>query len=140
MNAPTPSPEAEDLLQRHSELLEELFALVREESRALSGGGAVDTAEHNDRKRRILEKMSSQVAAMRDISPPATQSRTAQKQVAALKARVLQILELQSENEKLLLKQSLPSARSGAGFATIPAGLLQRIYQCGTSNGGNRTT
>lgn len=140
MNSPTPANDVQEILQRHGDLLEELFQLVREESRALSGGVSLDTSEHEARKRGILEAMSKQIASMRDLSQPTPHNRTAQKQIAALKARVLQILELQSENEKLLLKQSLPSARGSGGYATIPPDLLQRIYQSGPTSALNRTT
>ena len=48
---------------------------------------------------------------------------------ASLGAKVLQILQLDRENEQLLLRFSLTSNRVASPAPSLPAGMLQKIYQ-----------
>jgi len=116
-----PSP-----LARHQALCDELFRLALEENRRLKESGGTPGPEMAARKRELLARLDESLAALRGTKE--TLAADDRKIAEQTKAKVLQFLHLDKENEQLLLRASLarPPGRAGAP----PAGpdQLRRAY------------
>ena len=118
-------------LQQHHALCDEIHAAVLGENRFLRQYQRAPDAPLTERKRALLAKLDESLAALREL--PAASARDPETRAALEKtrARILQILQLDQENEQLLLRCSLTSARGGTNGAAKPAGsvsMLQKIY------------
>lgn len=116
-------------LQHHQQLCDDIYQCVLDENRFLRQHQRVPDAAMLARKRILLEQLDQSLAALRIL--PAASAREASLQAGLEKnrAKILQILQLEKENEQLLLRCSLASTTSGGATAPAPASsLLQKIY------------
>lgn len=118
-------------LQQHQQLCDELHALSLEENRFLQQHQRVPDAPLLEKKRALLARLDETLAALRTSSREGTDQPAYRAALDKARARILQILQLDKENEQLLLRHSLGATRptTPAAPATLPAGLLQKIYQ-----------
>ncbi len=117
-------------LQQHQQLCDELHELTLEENRFLQQHQRAPDSALLDRKRALLARLDETLAALRAAPRDGTPAPAFRQAVDKTMARVLQILQLDRENEQLLLRCSLSNNRvPGAAPATLPAGMLQKIYQ-----------
>ncbi|WP_404424041.1 hypothetical protein [Nibricoccus sp. IMCC34717] len=117
-----------EALQNHLSLCDELHALALEENRFLKQNQRVPDPTLLDRKRALLARLDESVEALKAVSAQKQDKATLER----AKARILQILHLDRENEQLLLRYSLGvrSPRAAAPTSPPPApSQLQRLYE-----------
>jgi hypothetical protein len=117
-------------LQQHHQLCDDLHALALEENRFLQQNQRAPDAALLDRKRALLGRLDETLAALRTAEGQTDNQGALRQALEKTRARILQVLQLEKENEQLLLRFSLAGNRSPAPAPTLmPAGLLQKIYQ-----------
>ena len=126
-----------EALQIHLSLCDELHQLALEENRFLKQQQRVPDAPLLDRKRALLARLDGSLAAIKEGNAsggvPSAGGRVdlARKEIVEkARAKILQILHLDRENEQLLLRYSLGvrSPRTPPPAATAPPSLVQRLY------------
>ena len=118
----------QEALQQHQQLCDELHALSLEENSFLQQHRRAPGADFAERKRGLLERLDAVLAALRTAPKGALGDTSLRTALDATRARVLQILQLERENEQLLLRVSLSGPRVTPVNAAPPA-MLQKIYQ-----------
>jgi hypothetical protein len=105
-------------LAKHQALCDDLYRLALDENRFLKESGRSPGPELAARKRELLARLDESLAALRGATAPLGDED--RKMAELTKARVLQFLHLDRENEQLLLRGSLarPAAASTAPAAT----------------------
>ena len=119
-----------ETIQEHHRLCDEIHQCVLDENRFLRQHQRAPDAALLERKRGLLAQLDTMLTALRAV--PASSARDAElrDQLERTRARILQILQLDKENEQLLLRCSLSAARPSAAPDT-PSGsvsMLQKIY------------
>ncbi|MBA4137963.1 MAG: hypothetical protein C0518_11655 [Opitutus sp.] len=105
-----------------------MHELALEENRFLQQHQRAPDAALLDRKRQLLSRLDDALAALR-AAPRDGENQSAMRQALdKARARILQILQLDKENEQLLLRYSLGGGRP-AGGTIVPPSMLQKIYQ-----------
>ena len=131
-----------EALQAHLSLCDELHQLALEENRFLKQQQRVPDAPLLDRKRALLARLDGSLTTIKEgnasaagASPTGRRVDPARKEVIEkARAKILQILHLDRENEQLLLRYSLGvrSPRTPPPPATpsapAPPSLVQRLY------------
>ena len=116
-------------LSGHQALCDQLHALALEENRFLRTHQRAPDAAFLTRKRELLAQLDASLAALRELPAASAREPQAREQLEATRARILQILQLDKENEQLLLRCSLAGPRTTATPAQAPsASMLQKIY------------
>jgi len=123
-----------DPLNAHLQLCDELHHLSLEENRFLKQQQRPPDTALLDRRRELLARLETGLAALKTgeaASVPADPEARARRArvIEQARARLLQILHLQRENEQLLLRHSLPAAKPAAPLAPPPAARLQKLYE-----------
>jgi hypothetical protein len=115
-------------LQQHQQLCDDIYQCVMDENRFLRQHQRVPDAAMLARKRILLGQLDDSLGALRAV--PAASARAPELQAGLEKnrARILQILQLEKENEQLLLRCSLASSTSAAAAPAPASSLLQKIY------------
>ena len=114
-------------LQDHHELCDEIYAAVLAENHHLRQHQRAPDAALLDRKRALLVQLDTTLEALRAVPAASVRDPEARAQLEKARARILQILQLDKENEQLLLRCSL--TRSNATAAPAPSvTMLQKIY------------
>ncbi len=129
-----------ETLQHHQQLCDELYQLALEENRFLKQHQRVPDAPLLDRKRQLLERLEKSLAALRQLnislatdapakgaSPSQDLDRAA---VERVRAKVMQVLHIDRENEQLLFRYSL-SGGAKPSASQPPPSQLQRLYTKG---------
>jgi hypothetical protein len=116
-------------LQQHQQLCDELHELALEENRFLQQHQRAPEAALLERKRALLGRLDEALAALRDAPRDGTSQPALRQALDKARARILQILQLDKENEQLLLRYSLAGGRPAASAPTVPPSMLQKIYQ-----------
>ena len=121
-----------EALQSHLTLCDELYQLALEENRFLKQQQRVPDAPLLDRKRALLARLDESLAALKAGAgqpPPLRPDPLRKDVIEKSRAKLLQILHLDRENEQLLLRFSL-GARPKPQVATPPPAptSLQRLY------------
>lgn len=117
-------------LATHHALCDELHQLALDENRFLRTHQRAPDAGLLDRKRALLEKLDATLGALRAVPAASIRDPEARAQLENTRARILQILQLDKENEQLLLRVSLGGSQAIArATATAPSvSMLQKIY------------
>lgn len=119
-----------EAVQEHQRLCDEIHQCVLDENRFLRQQQRPPDAALLDRKRVLLGRLDSTLAALREVPAASARDPELRAQLEKTRARILQILQLDKENEQLLLRCSLSSARpkneSAAPAASVS--MLQKIY------------
>lgn len=117
-------------LQQHHQLCDELHALALEENRFLQQNQRAPDAALIERKRTLLGRLDETLAALRAAEPSGDNQAALKRALENTRAKILQVLQLEKENEQLLLRFSLTGNRPVSPAPTLmPAGMLQKIYQ-----------
>ncbi|PTY05089.1 hypothetical protein DB347_16545 [Opitutaceae bacterium EW11] len=121
-----------DALQSHLSLCDELYQLALEENRFLKQNQRVPDAALLDRKRALLARLDTSLAALKQISAspaPARPDPVRKEVIEKARAKILQVLHIDRENEQLLLRYSLGvRPKPAAPPAAAPVSQLQRLY------------
>ena len=83
------------------------------------------------RKSAILAKLDTSLAALRAVPAASVRDPEMRAALEKTRARILQVLQLDKENEQLLLRCSLTASRPTGASAPAPApsvSMLQKIY------------
>lgn len=125
----TEKPTPASILRHHLETCSQLHELLLEESRVMRTTGAPPSEELLDRKKALLPLLDASLLQLRQLneSQP-TFSREDSKLVDEARSKLLQILMLDRENERLLLKAALPAGLKAAYQPAIP-GQVARAYR-----------
>ncbi|MET0262656.1 MAG: hypothetical protein ABW223_07145 [Rariglobus sp.] len=124
-----------DSLRDHLQICDELHQLALEENRFLKQHQRIPDAALLQRHQALVDRLDASLAALRSgnaahvpADPDARAARAAILEQA--RARLLQILHLQRENEQLVLRHSLGPARVTAAAVTPPpVSRLQKLYE-----------
>jgi hypothetical protein len=131
-----------EALQIHLSLCDELHQLALEENRFLKQQQRVPDAPLLDRKRALLARLDGSLATIKagnassaNAAPAGGRADPLRKEVIEkARAKILQILHLDRENEQLLLRYSLgvrsPRTPPPSAVPASPASpsLVQRLY------------
>jgi hypothetical protein len=116
------------LLQQHQTLCDDLHQCVLDENHFLRQHQRTPDAALLDRKRALLEQLDRSLTALRTLPAASARDGATQGLLEKTRARILQILQLDKENEQLLLRASLSAGRPSNAPVTASAGMLQKIY------------
>jgi hypothetical protein len=116
------------LLQQHQTLCDDLHQCVLDENRFLRQHQRAPDAPLLERKRQLLERLDVSLTGLRELPAASARDTTTQELLEKTRARILQIIQLDKENEQLLLRASLSAGRPASVPATASAGMLQKIY------------
>ncbi len=116
------------ILNAHLELLKELHALFLEEGALLrTSGGRLDE-NFLDRKRSYLTRLDTSLSGLRNLGGSGVRlDPDSAARVKDARNRLLQILMLDRENERLLLKGTVSSTLQQQ-FAPVLPGRVARAY------------
>jgi hypothetical protein len=119
-----------DAIRDHHQLCDEIHQCVLEENRFLRQHQRAPSDELITRKRTLLERLDHSLASLRNIPPASVRDPELREQLEKTRARILQVLQLDKENEQLLLRVSLGGARPATGSLAPAASvaMLQKIY------------
>lgn len=121
-----------EALQQHQELCNEIHQLALEENSFLQQHRRAPDAALLEKKKGLLARLDETLAALRAVPRHSAESPAFRTALDKTRARILQILQLDKENEQLLLRFSLAGASAAATPVSSPtpsASMLQRIYQ-----------
>lgn len=119
------------ILQQHQALCDEIHAAVLAENRFLRQHQHAPEASQVEHKRALLAKLDESLTALRTLPAASARDPEVKVQLEKTRARILQILQLDQENEQLLLRCSLSGGKRVSGDAKPAAGsvsMLQKIY------------
>lgn len=117
-----------EALQQHLSICDELHHLTLEENRCLQQHRKVPEAPLLERKRAAAARLDEALAALRAAPPAGVRDPEARAALEAARARILQILQIEKENEQLLLRYSLSGTTAAPGAPAVSPGMLQKIY------------
>lgn len=119
-----------DPIRDHQQLCDDIHQCVLEENRMLRQHQRAPDAAFVARKRELLDRLDASLAGLRTIPAGSVRDPQVRDVLEKTRARILQILQLDKENEQLLLRVSLPAQRP-ASASQAPAAsvaMLQKIY------------
>jgi hypothetical protein len=118
-----------ETIQEHHRLCDEIHQCVLDENRFLRQQQRAPDAALLERKRTLLQKLDETLTALRALPAASARDPETRQQLEKTRARILQILQLDKENEQLLLRCSLAANRPGAPTTpTASVTMLQKIY------------
>ena len=124
-----------EAIQEHHLLCDEIHQCVLDENRFLRQQQRAPDAAFLERKRTLLNRLDTTLAALRAIPAASARDPEAKAQLEKTRARILQSLQLDKENEQLLLRCSLAASRPAGTAPAAPAPsvtMLQKIYARGS--------
>jgi hypothetical protein len=117
-----------EALHQHQQLCDELHQCALEENRFLRQHQRALSNELLDRKRELLGKLDRSLASLRTVPAGRVREPETRDLLEHTRARILQILQLDKENEQLLLRFSLSGPKPTQSAASPSSALLQKIY------------
>ena len=117
-----------ETLLAHHQLCDDLHQCTLEENRFLRLHQRSPDAALLERKRALLARLDATLEALRTVPAASARDPQTQAQLERTRARILQILQLDKENEQLLLRCSLASTRPTGAPPAPAAAILQKIY------------
>ncbi|MBL9210193.1 MAG: hypothetical protein JNL92_06975 [Opitutaceae bacterium] len=118
-----------EAIRDHQQLCDDIHQCVLEENRFLRQQQRVPDAALLDRKRELLGRLDTTLGALRAVPAASARDPELRAQLEKTRARILQILQLDKENEQLLLRCSLAANRPAASNAPAASvSMLQKIY------------
>jgi hypothetical protein len=134
---PTDDPGA--ILREHLEICAALHALLLEENRVLRTTGQAPSEELLTRKRDFLPRLDASLEQLRAINAGGVRlSRADAASVQEGRNRLMQVMMLDRENERLLLKAALPQPFKAA-LAPVAPGQVARAYARHAPKSGKQT-
>jgi hypothetical protein len=117
-------------LQQHQDLCNEIHQLALEENSFLQQHRRTPDAALLEKKKGLLARLDESLAALRTVPRTGAEGAPFRAALDKTRARILQILQLDRENEQLLLRFSLAGGAATPMPAAAPsASMLQKIYQ-----------
>ena len=117
-------------LQQHQDLCNELHQLALEENSFLQQHRRAPDAPLLEKKKSLLTRLDESLAALRTVPRTGAEGAPFRVLLDKTRAKILQVLQLDRENEQLLLRFSLAGAGPATAAPTAPsASMLQKIYQ-----------
>lgn len=127
------SPNPTEVLKNHLALCDDVYQLALEENRFLKQNQRPPEAALLDRKRDLLARLDESLAAIKGgaAAPAPGRADPARKEtIEKARAKILQILHLDRENEQLLLRYSLGARPAAPTAPQAPAvSHVQRLYE-----------
>lgn len=118
-----------NILKAHLQTCTELHELLLEENRVMRATSAPPSDALLERKKSLLPKLDESLRQLRGINESRTAlSRDEAARVEEARRKLMQILMLDRENERLLLKAALPPKLKAAYQPVVP-GQVARAYQ-----------
>ncbi len=117
-----------EILQRHQQLCDEIHQCVLDENRFLRQHQRVPDEALLERKRALLGQLDASLESLRSLPAASARDASLQPLLEKTRARILQVLQLDQENEQLLLRCSLARATPAAAPAAPASAMLQKIY------------
>jgi hypothetical protein len=122
-----------DTLHQHQQLCDEIYQLALEENRFLKQNQRIPDAPFRERKQALLARLEISLAALKTMNVSLSiegplDSGLEKSAVEKARARVMQILHLDRENEQLLFRYSLGNGPKPT-IPTPPPSHLQRLYE-----------
>lgn len=118
-----------ETIQEHHRLCDEIHQCVQDENRFLRTQQRAPDAALIDRKRALLTRLDTSLDALRALPAASVRDPATRDALEKSRARILQILQLDKENEQLLLRSSLSATRpTGSPAQTPSVAMLQKIY------------
>jgi hypothetical protein len=120
-----------EALQHHLSLCDEVHQLALEENRFLKENQRPPDAALLERKRGLLIRLDESLTAIKAgaaVSPGGRPDPARKEIIEKSKAKILQILHLDRENEQLLLRFSLSARPAAPAPIAPPVSAVQRIY------------
>ena len=118
-----------DAIREHQQLCDEIHQVVLEENRFLRQHQRSPDSLFLQRKRQLLERLDTSLAGLRTIPAGSVRDAETRDVLEKTRARILQILQLDKENEQLLLRVSVSASRgSTAPAPAASVAMLQKIY------------
>jgi hypothetical protein len=115
-----------ETLQLHQQLCDEVYQCVLEENRSLSLDALRPYPDLIERKRALLARLDKNLESLRTLPAVSARDADALSQLDKARSRILQILQMDKENERLMLRASAGGMPSGA--PTPSSALLKKIY------------
>ncbi len=118
-------------LQEHHRLCDEIHQCVLDENRFLRTQQRPPEAALLERKRALLARLDASLDALRALPAASAREPAVREALDKSRARILQILQLDKENEQLLLRSSLGATRPPNAPTAVPTpsvAMLQKIY------------
>ena len=121
-----------EVLERHQRICDELYQLALEENSFLQENKRPYGADLLDRRQALLDQLTNNLEALKQaLAPAAGEAKELAELRERVRARILQIIHLDRETEKLILRYSLQN-RGGPTAAGAPpppsAGNVARLY------------
>ncbi len=122
-----------EVLERHQRICDDLYQLSLDENRFLLENKRPFGSELLQRRQALLDQLTANLEALKEALAPAPgEAREMAELKEKVRQRILQIIHLDRENEKLILRCSLQSrggSLPGAAPAPTPAaGSVARLY------------
>jgi hypothetical protein len=118
-----------ETIREHHQLCDEIHQCVLEENRFLRQHQRAPDATFIERKRTLLARLDETLGALRTVPAASARDTATREQLEKTRARILQILQLDKENEQLLLRCSLATTRPATPAAPAASvAMLQKIY------------
>ena len=118
-----------ETIQEHHRLCDEIHQCVLDENRHLRQHQRAPDQAALERKKQLLGQLDASLALLRTVPAGSIRDAATREQLEKTRARILQILQLDKENEQLLLRCSLTAGKSTVTAApTASATMLQKIY------------
>jgi hypothetical protein len=123
-----PDETPSSILSAHLIICSELHSLLLEESQMLRSTGSPPDEGFLERKRVFLPRLDDSLEKLRQLNETKPQfSREEIEMVEEGRKKLLQIMMLDRENERLLLKASMPP-QVKAAYAPVVPGKVARAY------------
>ncbi len=116
-------------LQQHQELCNELHQFALEENSFLQQHRRAPGTAFLERKKGLLARLDQSLAALRTVPRTGAEGAPFRALLDKTRAKILQVLQLDRENEQLLLRFSLAGTAGVTTTAAPSASMLQKIYQ-----------
>jgi flagellar biosynthesis/type III secretory pathway chaperone len=115
-----------DTLRLHQELCDEVYQCVLEENRSLSLDSTRPYPDLIEKKRALLARLDKNLESLRTLPAVSSRDGEALAQLDKARSRILQILQMDKENERLMLRASAGGVPPGAQAPS--SALLKKIY------------
>ena len=116
-----------ETIRQHHRLCDEIHQCVLDENRFLRNHQRPIEPAALQRKRAMLERLDESLSALRALPAASARDPETRSELETTRARILQILQLDKENEQLLVRCSL-SRVSAKPVQTPSVSMLKKIY------------